>query len=69
MKTPEWICNDGSAICLSAMSTSHIQAAWAYLRTGPGPYGPMLSWECSGFTNAEGLFLFETELLRRSRRI
>ncbi len=69
MKTPNWICNDGTAICLSAMSTSHIQDAWAYLRTGTGPYGPMLRWECSGFTNAEWLLLFETELLMRSRRM
>jgi hypothetical protein len=67
VKTPDWICNDGTAVCLSSMSNSHVLGAWTYLRSGTGPYGPMLRDGCSGFTNVEWLVLFETELLRRSR--
>lgn len=67
MRVPNWICNDGTAISLLQMSTAHILNARAYLLTGTGPYGPMLRTECSGFTNAEWIRLFEVEILRRLR--
>jgi hypothetical protein len=68
MQTPAWICADGEAICLSAMSRAHILNARAYLLTGNGPHGPMLRQGCSGFTNAEWVLLFEVELWKRARR-
>lgn len=66
MLTPEWVCADGSAVRLGAMSTSHILNARDYLLTGAGPYGPMLRAGCSGFSNHEWIRLFEGELLRRA---
>lgn len=69
MVTPAWICADGRAVFLSAMSNSHIHNARTYLLTGDGPHGPMLRPGCSGFTNAEWVVLFESELLMRSRRM
>ena len=69
MQTPDWICNDGTAICLSSMSNSHVLSAWTYLRSGTGPHGPMLREGCSGFKTMEWLLLFETELLMRPRRM
>ena len=67
MLAPEWICDDGTAISLVKMSTPHILNARAYLLSGTGPYGPMLRTECSRFTNAEWIRLFEAEFLRRVR--
>lgn len=67
MRTPDWICADGTPVNLGFMSTAHILNARAYLLTGTGPHGPMLRMECSGFTNAEWIRLFETEVLRRLR--
>ncbi len=67
MLAPEWICDDGTAISLVRMSTAHILNARAYLLTGTGPYGSMLRTECSGFTNAQWVRLFEAEILRRLR--
>lgn len=69
MRTPDWICHDSTAVCLSVMSTPHIFNVLTYLRTGTGPHGPMLRGECSGFTNAEWFRLLEAELLLRSRRM
>lgn len=68
MQTPAWICADGRAVVISAMSNLHIQNARTYLLTGNGPHGQMLRRGCSGFTNAEWVVLFEVELLVRSRR-
>ena len=67
MRVPNWICDDGTAIALVQMSTAHILSARTYLLSGTGPYGPMLRTECSGFTNAEWVRLFEAEILRRLR--
>lgn len=67
MLAPEWICDDGTAISLVRMSTAHILNARAYLLAGTGPHGPMLRNECSGFTNAQWVRLFEAEILRRLR--
>lgn len=67
MLTPDWICADGAAIRLGYMSIPHMLNARTYLLTGTGPHGPMLRAECSGFTNAEWVRLFETEVLRRLR--
>jgi hypothetical protein len=64
---PNWICDDGTAISLIRMSTAHILNARAYLLSGTGPHGPMLRNECSGFTNAQWVRLFEAEILRRLR--
>jgi hypothetical protein len=69
VKTPYWICDDGTAVVVSAMSSAHVFNALTYLRTGTGPHGPMLRWGCSGFTNAEWILIFETQLLVRSRLI
>lgn len=46
MKRPAWICADGAAVSLSAMSEYHIVNAWTYLRTGTGPHGDMLRTWC-----------------------
>ena len=67
MLTPAWECDDGTTVCLGSMSTPHILNARVYLLTGTGPHGPMLRLGCSGFSNREWIFLFEAELLRRSR--
>lgn len=67
MLTPAWECHDGSTVCLSSMTTLHILNARVYLLTGNGPHGPMLRPGCSGFSNREWVWLFEAELLRRSR--
>jgi len=67
MLTPDWECADGTTVRLGNMSTSHILNARVYLLTGTGPHGPMLRPGCSGFSNREWIWLFEAELLRRSR--
>lgn len=69
MLTPDWICADGAAIRLGYMSISHMLNARNYLLTGTGPHGPMRRTECSGFTNAEWVRLFEAEVLRRLRAL
>lgn len=67
MQTPDWECADGNTVRLGSMTTSHILNARVYLLTGTGPHGPMVRPGCSGFSNREWIWLFEAELLRRSR--
>ncbi len=67
MLTPVWECADGTNVRLGSMSTPHLLNARVYLLMGTGPHGPMLRQGCSGFSNREWIWLFEAELLRRSR--
>jgi len=67
MLTPVWECADGTTVRLGSMSTPHILNARVYLLTGTGPHGPMLRQGCAGFSNQEWIWLFEAELIRRSR--
>jgi hypothetical protein len=67
MLTPFWECADGKTVRLGSMSTPHILNARVYLLTGTGPHGPMLRQSCSRFSNQEWIWLFEAELIRRSR--
>ncbi len=60
MQTPAWICADGRAVPISAMSNLHIQSARTYLLTGDGAQGPMLRPGCSGFTNAEWVYCLKS---------
>lgn len=65
MRTPIWICHEGTRIRLSDMSAEHIGNAIRYLETGEGEHGPMLRAECSGFTNSEWIKLLRAELQLR----
>lgn len=67
MRTPVWICADGTTVRLSNMSTEHVRAVLRYLHVGDGDKGPMLRPGFDGFTNSEWMLLLETELRRRSK--
>lgn len=67
MRTPDWVTANREYIPLSSMTSGHILGALKYVIEGDGEYGPMTRNGCSGFTNAEWILLFRTELLRRSR--
>jgi hypothetical protein len=68
MKTPDWICADGTHVNLNAMSSQHVRNVVDYIVRGTGDLGDLSRPGCSGFTNDEWLLLCQSELTLRARR-
>ena len=59
----EWITKTGQHVPLGSMETRHILNCLHMIRQGR-----LRRPSCSGFTNAEWVHIFATELTRRTRR-